>query len=376
MALFQRKGFWYVQKTIDGRKYRVSTGLTDRRLAERRATEIAKELWSGAKGWKAQKVPTFREWAVRYQAAYTVRKRAPWRDRQILAHALPILGAVRLDQVTRSACQEYLARRAATGVSPWTVNREHGLLRGMWNAAMQDGLITLNPWSKLKPMYAEPRSRVLSVDETDRLVQTLNPEYRRFVTVVLGTGLRMREMLGLHPEDIDDDRQELTVRSDTAKWGHSRVVPLRPEVGPALRAQIEARRVGSGQRLWTQIPWSIRKTLASAGKRVGLAPFCVHDLRRTFATRAASAGYPMPMLKDVLGHASMETTSAYYVHVDRAERGRLLAGLDLGSTPQRTQKRTQSAVLNKSRGERQRPTSAILPKIGHNGEPSTGRVGA
>ncbi len=101
-------------------------------------------------------------------------------------------------------------------------------------------------------------------------------------------------------------------------------------------------------RLWKQTPWSIRKTLAAAGKRAGLAPFCVHDLRRTFTTRAASAGYPMPMLKDILGQTSMETTSAYYVHADRAERARLLARLNLGSTPQRTQKGTQSAALNKS----------------------------
>jgi integrase len=46
----------------------------------------------------------------------------------------------------------------------------------------------------------------------------------------------------------------------------------------------------------------------------------VHDLQRTFATRAASAVYPMPMLKDVLGHSSLETTSEYYVHANRDER--------------------------------------------------------
>jgi integrase len=108
-------------------------------------------------------------------------------------------------------------------------------------------------------------------------------------------------------------------------------VPLRSEVREALVAQIAARQVETGRRLWGQTPWSIRKTLAAAARRAGVPPFCVHDLRRTFATRAASAGYPMPMLKDVLGHSLMETTSAYYVHADRAERGRQLAALDLGT---------------------------------------------
>jgi site-specific recombinase XerD len=249
MALVRRKGIWYVQKEIDGKKYRKSTKQRDRKLAERLEPEILRQFWSGTFEWKARKVPTFRGWAERYQVAYTARKRAPWRDRQILAHALPALGTMRLDHVTRSNCHEYLACRAATGVSPWTVNREHGLLRAMWNAAIEDGLIAKNPWSKLKRMHAEPRSRVLDVAETQRLLAAVNPEYGRFVTVVLGTGLRMREMLGLTPEDIVIEREELRVRSETAKWGHSRIVPLRSEVREALEGQIAARQVDRGQRL-------------------------------------------------------------------------------------------------------------------------------
>jgi hypothetical protein len=44
MALFQRDGVWYVRKTVHGQKYRISTGVTDRRLAERREAEIVREL--------------------------------------------------------------------------------------------------------------------------------------------------------------------------------------------------------------------------------------------------------------------------------------------------------------------------------------------
>jgi integrase len=343
MALFQRDGVWYVRKTVHGQKYRISTGVTDRRLAERREAEIVRELWSGAFGWKERKAPTFREWAEKYKQSYTVRKRAPWRDRQILAHALPVFGARRIDQVTRSDCHGYLAQRALTGISPWTVNREHGLLRAMWNAAMQDGLVNKNPWARLKPMHAEPRTRVLTREESSAVLDVLGPAYRRFVLVALGTGLRLRELLGVTPEDVTPT--ELLVRSETAKGGKSRTVPLRAEVRQALREQIEARQVTPGQRLWPQTPWAVRKALASAGRRAKVAPFCIHDLRRTFATRAASGGYPMSMLKDVLGHSSMETTSAYYVHTSRAERAQRLAAVDLGTddSSSGTQKGTQSA---------------------------------
>jgi integrase len=244
--------------------------------------------------------------------------------------------------VTRSDCHGYLAQRALTGISPWTVNREHGLLRAMWNAAVQDGLVSKNPWARLKPMHAEPRTRVLTREESTAVLGVLGPAYRRFVVVALGTGLRLREMLGVRPEDVTPT--ELLVRSETAKGGKSRTVPLRSEVHQALREQIGARQVERGERLWPQTPWAVRKALASAGRRAKVAPFCVHDLRRTFATRAASGGYPMSMLKEVLGHSSMETTSAYYVHTSRAERARLLAALDLGTAAPSsgTQKGTQS----------------------------------
>jgi hypothetical protein len=67
MALFQRDGVWYVRKTVRGQRYRISTGMTDRKLAERREAEIVRELWSGAFGWKERKAPTFREWAEKYK---------------------------------------------------------------------------------------------------------------------------------------------------------------------------------------------------------------------------------------------------------------------------------------------------------------------
>jgi integrase len=85
-------------------------------------------------------------------------------------------------------------RSAHSGISPWTVNREHGLLRAMWNAAMQDGLVTKNPWARLEPMHAESRTRVLTREESAAVLDALGPAYRRFVIVALGTGLRLREL--------------------------------------------------------------------------------------------------------------------------------------------------------------------------------------
>lgn len=57
------------------------------------------------------------------------------------------------------------------------------------------------------------------------------------------------------------------------------------------------------------------------GRRAKVSPLCLHDLGRTFATRAASGGYPMPMLTDILGHSSMETTSVLRAYEPSATGG-------------------------------------------------------
>ena len=50
---------------------------------------------------------------------------------------------------------------------------------------------------------------------------------------------------------------------------------------------------------------------------------CFHDLRKTFATRAASSGVPMHELQRHLGHSSITTTAEYYTEVEASAADRL-----------------------------------------------------
>ena len=50
---------------------------------------------------------------------------------------------------------------------------------------------------------------------------------------------------------------------------------------------------------------------------------CFHDLRKTFATRAAANGVPMHELQAHLGHSSITTTAEYYNDVEKSAADRL-----------------------------------------------------
>lgn len=328
--LTRRGNYWIFRKEVDGKEYRISTRCRDRKLAEKVALQIETDVVLGKHGLRPP--PTWGDYSAEYLTLVSPRKKRGNRDRQIVEHVPFDWRNRRLDMITRQDCEAYLFRRQQEGASAGTVNRERGLLRAMFNVAKMDGLITNNPFDGVKRLPVEARDRVLSVDEQEDLIVQFNPSYRRLVTVLLGTGLRLGELQGLRPCDIDGDC--LRIRASTSKGFKARRVPLLEYVRAVLDEQREVTGCGWREQLWPQTAWAIRKAVKGAARRAGIENLCVHDLRRTFATRCATAGMPMPQLASILGHASTVVTSKYYVHVQTADNLWALQKVAVGWLPE------------------------------------------
>jgi integrase len=111
-------------------------------------------------------------------------------------------------------------------VTAATVNREFAFLRRVYNIAIRDDKTTRNPVSKLKALR-EPSGRVryLSDDEETTLLKALPAdEDRDRVTVLLQTGFRRGELLGLRWRDVDFKAGVLTIPK--SKNGDIRHVPM------------------------------------------------------------------------------------------------------------------------------------------------------
>jgi site-specific recombinase XerD len=143
------------------------------------------------------------------------------------------------------------------------------------------------------------------------------------VLVMLLGGLRAAEVRGLMLADIDMGRHQVRVRG---KGGRERVVPVdRPfftELGAYLRVERRAdcatpqcfvvlRGPTAGQPLTEAGMRSIFRTHRA---RSGAGRVRPHRLRHTYGTELAAAGIDLLVLRDLMGHASPETTGRY-VHL-------------------------------------------------------------
>jgi integrase len=127
---------------------------------------------------------------------------------------------------------------------------------------------------------------------------------RDYLQLVLLTGLRRSEALDLKWENVDLVGRTLTVRDTKNHFDHTLPLPdyLAGLLGGMLR---HGANVFEG-------PRGLSSALEEVARRSGV-PFCIHDLRRTFATIADSLDIPGYAVKALLNHKGGSDVTAGYV---------------------------------------------------------------
>jgi site-specific recombinase XerD len=147
--------------------------------------------------------------------------------------------------------------------------------------------------------------------------------------LLYGSGLRVAELCGLRPGDLDLDRRLVTV---WGKGSKQRQVPLSAPAAEALGSWIEGGRAHLANdrtppdalllnRLGRRLgPRDVRRIL----DRRAAAPTNPHALRHTYATHLLDGGADLRAVQELLGHADLSTTQ-HYTHVSK-ERLRSVHG--------------------------------------------------
>lgn len=298
---------------VNGKVHRRSTGMRDLDMARRRASEFDRDVRAGKVGWV--EVPTYREWVARYLTHRAkLRKGAERRDPALLAPSVTHFGDKRLDAIRRSDCEEYIGLRMMTGRASGSIWLECVRSRLLFRLAIDDELIARNPWKGVKLPKVRQRTRVLTVEEEIKLRSVLAPTWGRFLTVMLGTGLRRTEFWNLRPAHVDVENRVIRLPGECAKGGKGRIIPLRPEVLAALIEQLPLP-WSDGQTFWPCCAFTPWRAINVGVRNAGIPPFTLHDLRRTFGTRCAESGMPLSHLQKIMGHSSPAVTSNYYIHL-------------------------------------------------------------
>jgi len=194
------------------------------------------------------------------------------------------------------------------------------------------GLVVLDPDTVTIPKRPRREVVYLTADEVERFVlaiplQTSRKQphhpglrFRALVETLLGSAMRIGELLSLNRTDIDFERKEARV---IGKGNKERTVFFTERALYWLRRYLETRSDDSpplfisqsGSRLsrtdiWR--PFHRYRRLAGLNK-----PVRPHLLRHTAATQLLFNGCPVGHIKEILGHERLETTCRYYLGLDR-----------------------------------------------------------
>lgn len=218
-----------------------------------------------------------------------------------------------LDEITPAEVEKIKAERLAT-VKASTVNREVGFLKHVFNVAIRDDKTDRNPIAKVR-MLKEPSGRVryLTDEEETRLLKALATEAdRRRVTMLLHTGLRKSEFLGLRWNHVDFKACVLTI--PRSKNGEARHVPMTSVVREILtrlpRPLDKTALVFPNNAPGPDLRWA-EKTFPGAVSAAQIEDFRFHDLRHTFASRLAMAGVDLLTLKELGGWKTLAMVERY-----------------------------------------------------------------
>lgn len=280
--------------------------------------------------------PTVSELLDRYLSDHVDRKNKASTAKnvrnQVSRYIRPMLGNLKVADVTRADISKFHSNLAST---PYAANRVLALLSKAFGLSEVWGMRPdhTNPCTRVERFDEKPRERFLSEQEFATLGEVLaqakagplhvhdrsrpvaiNPQAITAIRLLIFTGARVSEILGLRWEWINYDAQLAELPdSKTGKkqlyFPPAALTVLRDLDCPSNGMGFVIRG-GAGDN--PELPLvNIKDPWAYIRNAAGLEGVRLHDLRHSFASTAVAGGMSLPMIGALLGHADVKTTARY-----------------------------------------------------------------
>ena len=316
---------------INGEK-RWVTGTTQQEVILAAAKMLAESgAVSGTSKAKSSS-PLFRECAIRWFEVYKrpkVKENTAYNyEHDMNNHVLPVFGDRRIDEIKPSDIQAFLNTKKGKAKS--TVHHIWLILHGVFSTAMWDGYIDKDPTEEAGRYTMSKKKNVreaLSIEAEQDIIahlDRLKGNDLLLLSLLIYTGMRRSEVLGLRWEDISFDRNLIHVqRAVTFKKNHPVVGTTKSEAGVRyiplegqLKAILSPMRQLSGYVIGQDDPiteTTYKRTWERIGKKIDLHGATAHVFRHTYITMAA-AHVDIKTLQSIAGHADISTTMNRYAH--------------------------------------------------------------
>jgi integrase len=281
------------------------------------------------------------------------------------------IGAMPIDKITTGGLDQAYRELLKRGLSPQSVRHAHAVVQNALSDAVRHQRIEVNPALSAKaPKGRSPKMEAPSVEQVAAFIadlETHNCELVELALVIIATGLRRSEALGLRWSDIDWEGRRLAVkqaviehagqwsiRLGTKSIAGQRTIGLATTTIEALRRQqarvAESRRAVG--RFWrddydlvfpavdgtARAPASVTRAFARASRRAGWPEHAtpVHGLRHAAASHALAEGgtADLAAVSKRLGHSSPAVTARVYLS-SSAEQDRAVADAMAGIVSKR-----------------------------------------
>lgn len=228
---------------------------------------------------------------------------------------------------------------------PSTTNTTLYAIRGVLRACFNLRLISADhlqrilqvkpvPFSHLLAGRELSKSEIQSLQQNCSLHTSMEIRDVALIWILYSCGLRRSELCSLDVKDVEQDHSGTWVLIRKAKGRKQRKIPV---LGPAMLSlkqwlsirgsEIEGalfvriRRGGHIVRSSRLTPAGVYAILSRRGGLANVKRFSPHDLRRTCATHLLSKGVDISIVKKILGHADVNTTTRYDRRSDDAQIG-------------------------------------------------------
>lgn len=250
----------------------------------------------------------------------------------------PVIGSLPILTLRSSDIQRVIHGVTAAGRSPRTAQSVLTTLRMVLTAAVRDGRMERNIAEGVKaPRQRIAKAPVISVAEARAILAAFEGHWMEpLVTVAIGTGMRLGELLALRWTDAVEPviRVHASLRPQPRKDGVGYVLGITEpktarsirslEPGPFVWAALERQR--RSQQVITPYvfttptgewldPANVTKAFQRQLAKAGLTRLRFHDTRHAYATLSLAAGVPLRVVQEALGHTSIALTAAVYAHV-------------------------------------------------------------
>jgi integrase len=301
-----------------------------------------------------------RAWLDRQDVRPHTRDRYQW---ALERHLIPYFGRRRLIEITCDDVAGFIGAMRRKGLKGWTISSALRPLSLILGQAARKGRITVNPLSQLergeRPRYDDQRpKRILTLEEMRALIQAADSEqYRCLLELLLASGLRIGEALGLTVADLDATHALIRVEHQLGRDGARTSLKTEEsrrtlDIPPGLMRRVLALVDERGQlfnphalvfasRNETGLTRKVaREALKRAATSAGIAAPApsLHDLRHSHASMLIALDHSVVDVQHRLGHRKPDTTLRIYTHQWKyrdAQRSRIGQQIDQLFRPDR-----------------------------------------